>query len=313
MRSGLWDPERRVERSVFPPFSQVLRGPLPRRRPSRRRTCSAPDWRRSSDPFRRWPALRVPPWRSTSRWRSTPPRRTSWPTGGPRRSAGRSRQQDEAFIRRMVDDGRGRRRTRRRRHRGALVWKVGAAITSPDPDRPRVLFQAVPEPKTVKNRLHLDVRVGAERREAEVARLVALGATELWRGVAGPVRVGDARRPGGQRVLRHLSRTAAGSAGPQVPALQVPRELAVRDGPLGHDPDAIPAAVCGRYRGSARPRPAGTRPARWPGPRGREARPVVRVRPMSWEPPSPGGARHGHPVGTMVPPYRQNRTLSVTN
>jgi uncharacterized protein len=25
MRSGLWDPERKVERSVFPPFSQVLR------------------------------------------------------------------------------------------------------------------------------------------------------------------------------------------------------------------------------------------------------------------------------------------------
>jgi PPOX class probable FMN-dependent enzyme len=25
MRSGLWDPERRVERTVFPPFSQVLR------------------------------------------------------------------------------------------------------------------------------------------------------------------------------------------------------------------------------------------------------------------------------------------------
>ena len=25
MRSGLWDPERRVERSVFPPFSEVLR------------------------------------------------------------------------------------------------------------------------------------------------------------------------------------------------------------------------------------------------------------------------------------------------
>jgi predicted pyridoxine 5'-phosphate oxidase superfamily flavin-nucleotide-binding protein len=25
MRSGLWDPARRVERSVFPPFSQVLR------------------------------------------------------------------------------------------------------------------------------------------------------------------------------------------------------------------------------------------------------------------------------------------------
>jgi predicted pyridoxine 5'-phosphate oxidase superfamily flavin-nucleotide-binding protein len=25
MRSGLWDPDRRVDRSVFPPFSQVLR------------------------------------------------------------------------------------------------------------------------------------------------------------------------------------------------------------------------------------------------------------------------------------------------
>jgi uncharacterized protein len=25
MRSGLWDPERRVERSTFPPFSEILR------------------------------------------------------------------------------------------------------------------------------------------------------------------------------------------------------------------------------------------------------------------------------------------------
>jgi hypothetical protein len=66
------------------------------------------------------------------------------------------------------------------------VWKVGAALTSPEPDRPRVLFQRVPEAKTVKNRVHLDVRVGAERREAEVARLIGLGATELWRGAQGP-------------------------------------------------------------------------------------------------------------------------------
>ena len=36
-----------------------------------------------------------------------------------------------------------------------------------------MLFQLVPEAKTVKNRVHLDVRVGAERREAEVARLLA--------------------------------------------------------------------------------------------------------------------------------------------
>ena len=59
------------------------------------------------------------------------------------------------------------------RHRGALVWALGAAITSPEPGRPRVLFQRVPEPKTVKNRLHLDVRVGAERRREALHPLLA--------------------------------------------------------------------------------------------------------------------------------------------
>ena len=44
---------------------------------------------------------------------------------------------------------------------------------------PRIYFQLVPEPKTVKNRLHLDVR--ADDVEAEVARIVALGATILSR------------------------------------------------------------------------------------------------------------------------------------
>ena len=33
--------------------------------------------------------------------------------------------------------------------------------------RPRVLFQLVPEPKTVKNRMHLDVRVGEDNLDAE--------------------------------------------------------------------------------------------------------------------------------------------------
>ena len=54
---------------------------------------------------------------------------------------------------------------------------------------PRLFFQRVPEPKTVKNRVHLDVRAapglaGEERMdalEAEAARLVALGATRLRR------------------------------------------------------------------------------------------------------------------------------------
>ena len=93
--------------------------------------------------------------------------------------------QDEAFIRRMVDTGAATKEDTTV-HRGALVWKVGAALNSPDEGRPRVLFQLVPEAKTVKNRVHLDIRVGADRREAEVARLIERGATELWRGSQGP-------------------------------------------------------------------------------------------------------------------------------
>jgi hypothetical protein len=93
--------------------------------------------------------------------------------------------QDESFIRRMVQTGAASEEDTTE-HRGALVWKTGAALDSPDPGRPRVLFQHVPEAKTVKNRVHLDVRVGPERREAEVARLLGLGATELWRGSQGP-------------------------------------------------------------------------------------------------------------------------------
>lgn len=44
---------------------------------------------------------------------------------------------------------------------------------------PRLYFQKVPERKAIKNRVHLDLR--ADDVEAEVARLVALGAAELHR------------------------------------------------------------------------------------------------------------------------------------
>ncbi len=53
-----------------------------------------------------------------------------------------------------------------------------AAAVDPTGRRPRLLAQRVPEGKTAKNRVHLDVRVGG--RDAvgpEVDRLVALGAT----------------------------------------------------------------------------------------------------------------------------------------
>ena len=94
---------------------------------------------------------------------------------------------DEAFIRRMVAAGHAT-EADTMHHNGELVWVEGAAIRHPDGVAPRVLFQLVPEPKTVKNRVHLDVRVGPEERDAEVSRLTARGATVLHDGQQGPHR-----------------------------------------------------------------------------------------------------------------------------
>ncbi|MEE1737602.1 VOC family protein [Streptomyces sp. BE147] len=64
-----------------------------------------------------------------------------------------------------------------------------SAITDPEGKGPRVFFQKVPEGKTAKNRLHLDLRAapgqsGDERMatlEVEAARLEKLGAQRLYR------------------------------------------------------------------------------------------------------------------------------------
>ena len=59
-------------------------------------------------------------------------------------------------------------------------------ISDPEGHGPSVWFHAVPEAKTVKNRLHLDIRTGEwtdpietrrERVDAEASRLASLGAT----------------------------------------------------------------------------------------------------------------------------------------
>ncbi len=95
---------------------------------------------------------------------------------------------DAEFIRRMISEGYAT-EDDTITHNGALAWKDGAAIRhpgGPDSGRSRILFQLVPEPKTVKNRVHLDVRVGPENVKAEVARLSARGATFLHRGQQGP-------------------------------------------------------------------------------------------------------------------------------
>lgn len=49
------------------------------------------------------------------------------------------------------------------------------ALCTLGPGRTRLLFERVPEPKTTKNRVHIDVQAGADR-DLEVDRLVAMGA-----------------------------------------------------------------------------------------------------------------------------------------
>ena len=70
-------------------------------------------------------------------------------------------------------------------------WESRAAIVDPQDEGPRVFFQQVPEGKTAKNRVHLDVSISggpgtdeATRRsriEQHAARLAGAGASEVDR------------------------------------------------------------------------------------------------------------------------------------
>lgn len=95
--------------------------------------------------------------------------------------------QDEAFIRQMISAGHAA-ESDTMVHHGALVWKEGAAIRHPDGTggAPRVLFQLVPEAKSGKNRLHLDVRIGTDDVRTAIAGLTARGAKVQHLGQQGP-------------------------------------------------------------------------------------------------------------------------------
>ena len=80
-------------------------------------------------------------------------------------------------------------------HHGRRLFRGYAGIRHPDDPFDgasgvgygrRILFQQVPEPKTAKNRLHIDVHAGAEGRDAVVARLAGLGANRVVERDQGP-------------------------------------------------------------------------------------------------------------------------------
>ena len=68
-------------------------------------------------------------------------------------------------------------------------WNAASALVDSEGRGPRLYFQRVPEPKVVKNRVHLDLNVGGGRHvplearrlrvDAAVERLRAVGATQL--------------------------------------------------------------------------------------------------------------------------------------
>jgi glyoxalase superfamily protein len=59
---------------------------------------------------------------------------------------------------------------------GRSAFRDVAACRDPQGVEPRFFFQKVPEGKTAKNRVHLDIHVEADGKEAEVGRLTGLGA-----------------------------------------------------------------------------------------------------------------------------------------
>lgn len=80
-------------------------------------------------------------------------------------------------------------------HRGRRIFRGYAAIRHPDDPFDevsgiglgrRLLFQDVPEGKTVKNRLHIDVHAEPGRTDELVERLESLGATRVREVDKGP-------------------------------------------------------------------------------------------------------------------------------
>ena len=91
-------------------------------------------------------------------------------------------------------------------------------------DRPCCWARTPDGPRTTKNRVHLDVNPTDRDQDAEVERILALGATRVDIG-QGEAELGGAGRPRGQRVLRAavpgrglVSRGATAGAGPRRPA-----------------------------------------------------------------------------------------------
>ncbi|WP_026549081.1 VOC family protein [Arthrobacter sp. Br18] len=96
---------------------------------------------------------------------------------------------DQAFVDRMLEAGYAR-PDELLQHGGTRVWKAGAAICRAEDvgrkGRQRILFQPVPEAKSTKNRVHVDINLDGEDKDALRASLEARSARFIHAGSQGP-------------------------------------------------------------------------------------------------------------------------------
>lgn len=81
-------------------------------------------------------------------------------------------------------------------------WNDANASVDPTGTGPRLFFQKVPEGKTVKNRIHLDVHVG-NRGPSEAKDIEAMHAHAKRLVEAGAAFIGEFHDPTGNRLLMH--------------------------------------------------------------------------------------------------------------
>jgi Glyoxalase-like domain len=86
---------------------------------------------------------------------------------------------------------------------GRLFLAGAVAARDPEGLGPRLFFQRVPEGKTAKNRVHIDVTVDKDLLDSEVERLCAAGAALAWWNTYPGHRAAVMRDPEGNEFCLH--------------------------------------------------------------------------------------------------------------
>jgi len=86
---------------------------------------------------------------------------------------------------------------------GKLYFADAVAAKDPTGKGPRIYFQQVPEEKSAKNRVHLDIPVDPARLDDEVERLLGVGATLVRYNTQGSHRSASMRDPEGNEFCLH--------------------------------------------------------------------------------------------------------------